>query len=143
MKELISDNTKFEQINIEEDKQLNFHLKSEKEVIDLKKRLETECKISEKEYLPICSRGSRPGILNGSQKPINQLLITATNSVLFCQRLEHLLTNTDKLMVSQWVLYWVRLSRMHFYVIFKNSGCHNVPLIFYLKYSKDVLMIFL
>ena len=30
MKEIISDTTKFEQINIEQDKQLNFLLKSEK-----------------------------------------------------------------------------------------------------------------
>ena len=38
MKEIISDTTKFEQINIEEDKQLNFLLKSEKKVMDLIKR---------------------------------------------------------------------------------------------------------
>ena len=50
MKEIISDTTKFEQINIEEDKQLNCFLKSEKKVIDLIKRLENEGKISEKEY---------------------------------------------------------------------------------------------
>ena len=68
MKEIISDNTKFEQINIEEDKQLNFLLKSEKKVIDLIKRLETEGKISEKEYELIYPRGSRPGILYGSPK---------------------------------------------------------------------------
>ena len=49
MKEIISDTTKFEQINIEQDKQLNFLLKSGKKVIDLIKRLENEGKISEKE----------------------------------------------------------------------------------------------
>ena len=68
MKENISDTTKFEQINIEQDKQLNFHLKSEKKVIDLIKRLENEGKISEKEYELIYPRGSRPGVLYGSQK---------------------------------------------------------------------------
>ena len=49
MKEIISDTTKLEQINIEQDKQLNFLLKSEKKVIDLIKRRENEGKISEKE----------------------------------------------------------------------------------------------
>ena len=59
---------KFEQIDIEQDKQLNFLLKSEKKVIDLIKRLENESKISEKEYELIYPRGSRPGILYGSPK---------------------------------------------------------------------------
>ena len=35
MKEIISDTSKFEQINIKEDKRLNFLLKSEKNIIDL------------------------------------------------------------------------------------------------------------
>ena len=35
MKEIISDTKEFEQINIEQDKQLNFILKSEKKLIDL------------------------------------------------------------------------------------------------------------
>ena len=60
MKEIISDTTKFEQINIEEDKQLNLLLKSEKKVIDLIKPLENESKISEKEYQLIYLRGSGP-----------------------------------------------------------------------------------
>ena len=68
MKEIVSDTTKFEQINIEEDKQLNFFLKSEKKVIDLIKRLQNEVKISEKEYELIYPWGSRPGILYGSPK---------------------------------------------------------------------------
>ena len=68
MKEIVSDTTKFEQINIEEDKQVNFLLKSEKKVIDLMKRLENEGIISEKEYELIYPRGSRPGILYGSSK---------------------------------------------------------------------------
>ena len=50
MKDIVSDNIKFEQINIEEDKQLNFILKSDKKFIDLIKCLENEGKISEKEY---------------------------------------------------------------------------------------------
>ena len=48
MKEIVSDTSKFEQINTEEDKQLNFLLNSEKKVIDLIKRSENEGKISEK-----------------------------------------------------------------------------------------------
>ena len=67
-KEIVSDTTKFEQINIEEDKQLNFPLKSEKKVIDQIKRLEHEGKISEKEYELIYPRGSRPSVLYKSQK---------------------------------------------------------------------------
>ena len=68
MKEIVSDTTKFEQVNIEEDKQLNFLLKKDEKVIDLIKRLENKAKISEKEYELIYSRGSRPGILYGSPK---------------------------------------------------------------------------
>ena len=60
MKEIISDTTKFGQISIEEDKQLNLLLKSEKKVIDLIKPLENESKISEKEYQLIYLRGSGP-----------------------------------------------------------------------------------
>ena len=60
MKEIISDTTKFEQISIKEDKQLNLLLKSEKKAIDLIKRLENESKISEKEYQLIYLRGSGP-----------------------------------------------------------------------------------
>ena len=44
----ISNTSKFEQIYIEGDKQLNFLLKSEKKVINLMKGLENEGKISEK-----------------------------------------------------------------------------------------------
>ena len=68
MKEILSDTTKLEQINIKEDKQLNFLLKSEKKVIDLIKRLENDGKISGKEYELIYPRGSTPGILYGSPK---------------------------------------------------------------------------
>ena len=68
MKEIVSHTTKFEQINIEEDKKVNFLLKSEKKIIDLMKRLENEGIISEKEYELIYPRGSRPGILYGSSK---------------------------------------------------------------------------
>ena len=46
MKETISHTNQFEQINIEEDKKLNFLLKSEKKIIDLIKHLENEGKIS-------------------------------------------------------------------------------------------------
>ena len=68
IKELISDTSKFQPINIEEEKQLDFLLKSEEKVINLIKRLENESKISEKQYEQICSRGFRPGILYESPK---------------------------------------------------------------------------
>ena len=66
MKYIISDTSKFEQINLEENKQLNFVLKSGKKVVDLIKRVEV-------------------------QKFMSQLLTAAQNFVLFCQLLEHLL----------------------------------------------------
>ena len=49
---------------------------------------------------------------------------------------------TDKPMVLQWVPQWLRFFPMHFYVILKNSGSQNEPLIFYPKSLKDILMIF-
>ena len=94
MKEIVSDTTKFEQINIEEDKQLNFLLKSEKKVIDLIKRLENEGKISEKEYELIYSRGSRPGILYGSPKVHKPVI---NNCPKFCPILSTIGTPTYKL----------------------------------------------
>ena len=60
--------SKIEQIIIEEDKHLNFLLKSKKKVIYLIKCLENEGKISEKEYKLTYPFGSRPGILYGSPK---------------------------------------------------------------------------
>ena len=68
IKELISDTSKFQPINIEEEKQLDFLLKSEEKVINLIKRLENESKISEKQYEQIYSRGFRSGILYESPK---------------------------------------------------------------------------
>ena len=68
IKEIICEISKFEQIDIKEDKQLNILLKSEKKVIELLKRLENEDTVSEKEYDLICPRVSRPGILYGSPK---------------------------------------------------------------------------
>ena len=62
MKEIFPDTSKFGHKNIEEDKQLNFLLKSSKKVINLTKRLENDGIISEKEKEPIYSRGFRPGI---------------------------------------------------------------------------------
>ena len=94
MIEIVSDTTKFEQINIEEDKQLNFLLKSEKKVIDLIKRLENEGKISEKEYELIYSRGSRPGILYGSPKVHKPVI---NNCPKFCPILLTIGTPTYKL----------------------------------------------
>ena len=49
MKEIFSDTSKFQHKNIEEDKQLNFLLKSSKKVINWIKRLENDGIISEKE----------------------------------------------------------------------------------------------
>ena len=89
--EIISDTSKFEQINIEEDKQLHFMLKSEKKVINLIKCLENEGKISEKEYQLIYPRESIPVFCMEAQKCISHLLITAQNYVPFCQPSKHLI----------------------------------------------------
>ena len=94
MKEIVSDTTKFEQINIEEDKQLNFLLKKDEKVIDLIKRLENKAKISEKEYELIYSRGSRPGILYGSPKVHKPVI---NNCPKFCPILLTIGTPTYKL----------------------------------------------
>ena len=47
MKEIISDASNFEQINIEEGRELNFFKKSEKKVFELVRRLANADKISE------------------------------------------------------------------------------------------------
>ena len=79
MKEIISDTTKFEHINIQQDKQINFLLKSEKKIIDLIERLENDGKISEKEYELIYPRGSRPGILYGSANVLKPVINNCPN----------------------------------------------------------------
>ena len=38
--------------------------------------------------------------------------------------------------------HWARFSQMHFYVILKNNGSQNAPLISYPKSLRDMLMIF-
>ena len=48
MRVIVSDTSKFEQINIEEDKQFNSFFKSEKKIIDLMIRLKNKGRISEK-----------------------------------------------------------------------------------------------
>ena len=48
MKEIVCDTNKFEHINIEEDKKLNFLLKSKKKVIDLIKRYKMRVKFQKK-----------------------------------------------------------------------------------------------
>ena len=75
MKEIVCDTNKFEHINIEEDKKLNFLLKSKKKVIDLIKCLQNEGKISEKEYRLIYLRGYRQGILYGGPKVHKPVII--------------------------------------------------------------------
>ena len=68
MKEIISGKRKFEVIDIEKDKLLNFVTQSEKKVINIIKHLKDEGKITEKIYDKIFSLGSRPGILYGLPK---------------------------------------------------------------------------
>ena len=79
MKEVISDTSKFEQINIEEDKQLNFILKSEEKDIDFTKRLENNCS----NFHPIL-----PAIGTPTCKLVN-FLITTLSSLTVVKFLVH------------------------------------------------------
>ena len=94
MEEIVSDTSKFEKINIEEDKKLNFFKKSEKKVIDLIKSLENEGNISEKEHELIYPRSSSPGILYRSLKVHKPVI---NNCPKFCPILPTIGTSTYKL----------------------------------------------
>ena len=68
VKDIWSDSTKFKKLEIDEKKQLNFLLNSEKKLKDIIKPLyQKEC-LTKKEYDSIYPTGSRPGILYGSAK---------------------------------------------------------------------------
>ena len=94
MEDIISDKRKFEVIDIEKDKLLNFVIQSEKKVINIIKRLKDEGKITEKKI----TTKSTPIVQDQAfcmviQKFISQLLVTTLNFVPFCRPLAHLLIN--------------------------------------------------
>ena len=63
-----SDSTKIKELEIDENKKLNFLSNSEKKLKDITKPLYQEECVTKKEYGSIYSKGSRPGILYGSAK---------------------------------------------------------------------------
>ena len=72
MESLLSDNSKFMQLNIDKSKWLNYIVNSEKKLKEHFKTLENNNKISEDEFKSICTIGTRPGILYGlPQNPQN------------------------------------------------------------------------
>ena len=63
MKAIISDRTKFEKFDIQEEKHLNFILNKEKRLREIIKPLHEKGCFTKSEFLKICPTGSKPGIL--------------------------------------------------------------------------------
>ena len=63
MKVIISDRSKFETFDIQEEKHLNFTLNKEKRLQEIIKHLWEKGCFTKSEYLKICATGSKPGIL--------------------------------------------------------------------------------
>ena len=63
MKAIISDLSKFEKIDIQEEKHLNFILNKEKRLREIIKPLHEKGCFTKSEFLNICPTGSKPGIL--------------------------------------------------------------------------------
>ena len=68
IKSLLSDNTKFTPLNIDQNKWLNYIVNLEKKLKKHFKTLEKDNKISEDKFKSICPIGTRPGILYGLPK---------------------------------------------------------------------------
>ena len=68
IKSLLSDNTKFIPLNIDQNKWLNYIVNLEKKLKEHFKTLEKDNKISEDEFKSICPIGTCPGILYGLPK---------------------------------------------------------------------------
>ena len=68
MKAIISDRSKFEKLDIQEEKHLNFILNKEKRLREIIKPLYEKGCFTKSEFLKICPTGSKPGILYGQAK---------------------------------------------------------------------------
>ena len=77
IKSLLSDNTKFIPLNIDQNKWLNYIVNLEKKLKEHFKTLEKDNKISEDEFKSICPIGTRPGILYGLPK-VHKTMINNT-----------------------------------------------------------------
>ena len=74
MRNILSDSSKFTQVSVTEDKQLNFIVNVEKRITDLLKDLKISEVISETVYKSLKPRGSKFGILYGLCKVHKQLI---------------------------------------------------------------------
>ena len=74
MRNILSDSSKFTQVSVTEDKQLNFIVNVEKRITDLLKDLKISEVISETVYKRFKPRGSKFGILYGLCKVHKQLI---------------------------------------------------------------------
>ena len=77
IKSLLSDNTKFIPLNIDQNKWLNYIVNLEKKLREHFKTLKRDKKISEDEFKSIFPIGTRPGILYGRRK----VHITVINNI--------------------------------------------------------------
>ena len=68
IKSLLSDNTKFMPLNIDQNKWLNYIVNVEKKLKEHFETLERDNKVSEDEFKSICPIGTHPGILYGQPK---------------------------------------------------------------------------
>ena len=68
MKVIISDHSKFEKLDFQEEKHLNFIPNKEKRLKEIIKLLYEKGCFTKSEYLKICPTGSKPGILYGQAK---------------------------------------------------------------------------
>ena len=74
MRNILSDSSKFTQVSVAEDKQLNFNVNVEKHIADLLKDLKNSEGISKTVYKSLKPRGSRFGIIHDLCKVHRQLL---------------------------------------------------------------------
>ena len=74
MRNILSDYSKFTQVSVAEDKQLNFIVNVEKHITDLLKDLKNSEVTSETIHKSLKARGSRFGILYGVCKVHKQLV---------------------------------------------------------------------
>ena len=93
MRNILSDSSKFTQVSVAEEKQLNFIVNVEKHITDLLKNLKNSEVIFETVYKSLKPRGSRFGILYVFVKCTNSWLITVHLLDLLCQQSRHLLIN--------------------------------------------------
>lgn len=68
MSKLLNDNTKFELLHLQNDKEFNYVLNLEKNIINVFKDLENKEEISEFGYNHLYPSGSYPAILHGLAK---------------------------------------------------------------------------